>query len=337
MLLPLDRNAVIFMKKLVAVICGGYSGEAEVAAKSAEMVMKNIDRERYRPVLVTLEPLRWYAHTEEGEAEIDKNDFSFETRGVNYRPDLCLIMVHGTPGEDGKLQGYFDMIGMPYTTGSVMNTSLTFNKLFTSRMLRHLGFDAARGMVFRHPSEVDMETVGKELKYPLFVKPNEGGSSLGVSKVKSPDELPAAAALAFSKGSSILIEEFLEGREVTCGVICGAEEFEALAVTEISTKKEFFDFAAKYAYDQTEEITPARIPEEDYALCREISKNIAAAFECRGVVRIDFKYTPGRFRPIEINTVPGMTEYSIVPQQAAASGIDKRELISRMIESARDL
>lgn len=333
-LLPLGRNAVIFMKKLVAVICGGYSGEAEVSEKSAEMVMKNIDRERYRPVLVTLEPLRWYARTEEGEAEIDKNDFSFETSGINYRPDLCLIMVHGTPGEDGKLQGYFDMIGMPYTTGSVMNTSLTFNKLFTSRMLRHLGFDAARGVVLHHISELDVAAIGTDLKYPLFVKPNEGGSSLGVSKVKTPEELPAATELAFSKGSTVLIEEFMGGREVTCGVICGAEGSEALAVTEISTKKEFFDFAAKYAYDQTEEITPAPIPEEDYALCREISLKIATAFECRGVVRIDFKYAPGRFRPIEINTVPGMTEYSIVPQQAAAVGIDKRELISRMIESA---
>jgi len=322
------------MKKLVAIICGGYSGEAEVSIKSAAMVMKNIDRERYRPVIITIEPLRWYAHTEAGEAEVDRNDFSFDISGVNYRPDLCLVMVHGTPGEDGKLQGYFDMIGMPYTTGSVMNTSLTFNKLFTARMLRHLGFDAARGIVLHHISELDTDAIGAELKYPLFVKPNEGGSSLGVSKVKKPEELRAAAELAFSKGSAVLIEEFLSGREVTCGVICGPGTSEALAVTEISTKKEFFDFAAKYAYDQTEEITPAPIPEEDYALCREISARIATAFECRGVVRIDFKYEPGRFRPIEINTVPGMTEYSIVPQQAAAVGIDKKELITRMIESA---
>lgn len=321
------------MQKRVGIVCGGYSGEAEVSKKSAAMVMEHIDRERYLPVLITIDPMSWQAHTAIGPAEIDRNDFSYDEAGVNYRPDTCLIMIHGTPGEDGKLQGYFDMIGMHYSTGSVLNTSLTFNKLFTTRVLRYLGFDAARGVVLHHPDDLDASAVAAELGFPLFVKPNEGGSSLGVSKVKATEELQAAVDLAFSKGSAVLIEEFLSGREVTCGVLCSGKVYEPLAVTEISTKKEFFDYAAKYTYDQTEEITPADLPAADYKKCQELSANIARAFECRGVVRIDYKYSDGRFRPIEINTVPGMTQHSIVPQQAAAVGIDKKTLISRIIEA----
>ncbi len=320
------------MGKRVAVICGGYSGESEVSLKSAAMVMEHIDRERYTPVLVSIEPMRWYAHTAEGHADIDRNDFSYDEGGHNYKPDKCLIMIHGTPGEDGKLQGYFDMIGMAYTTGSVLNTSLTFNKVYTTRLLRHLGFDAAKGVVIHKLAEANAQSLLDELGLPMFVKPNEGGSSLGVSKVKTLEEIPAALELAFSKGNDVIVEEFMGGREVTCGVLCTGGSYEALAITEISTKKEFFDFAAKYNYDQTEEITPADLPKEDYLKCQEISVRIARAFDCKGVVRIDYKYEPGRFRPIEINTVPGMTAFSIVPQQAAVVGIDKKELITRIIE-----
>jgi D-alanine-D-alanine ligase len=296
------------------------------------MVMDHIDRARYIPVLVSIDAMRWVAFTANGEADIDRNDFSYEDAGMNYRPDICLIMIHGTPGEDGKLQGYFDMIGMRYTTGSVLNTSLTFNKLYTSQLLRHIGFDAARGVLLQHPDDLNIEALGTALHYPMFVKPNEGGSSLGVSKVKKADELTAAVALAFSKGSSVIVEEFMKGREVTCGVLCMGNAYKALAITEITTRKEFFDFAAKYQYDQTEEITPADLPEVDYLLCQEISERIARAFDCKGVVRIDFKYEPGRLRPIEINTVPGMTAQSLVPQQAAAVGIDKTALITKIIE-----
>ncbi len=320
------------MSVRVAVVCGGYSGEAEVSMKSAAMVMEHIDRSRFVPVQVVIGPLRWYAFTANGESDIDKQDFSYEENGVNYRPDVCLVMIHGTPGEDGKLQGYFDVIGMPYTTGSVLNLSLTFNKLFTGRMLRQLGFDAARGVLLHHPQEVDVEALEHELGYPMFVKPNEGGSSLGVSKVKQANELPAALELAFSKGGSVIIEEFMGGREITCGVLCTGGVYQALAITEIVTQKEFFDFAAKYSYDQTEEITPAPLPEADYLLCQRVSERIARVFECRGVVRIDYKYEPGRIRPIEINTVPGMTQYSIVPQQAEAVGISKQALITRLVE-----
>ncbi len=320
------------MQKLVGVVCGGYSGEAEVSLKSAQMIMDHIDKELYEPVRIVIEPGNWLVHTPDGPAEIDKNNFSFMHQGRIRRPDLCFIIVHGTPGEDGKLQGYFDMIGMPYNTGGVMNEAITFNKIFTTRLLRQMGFNVAGGVLLNDPSELDAKKVAKQLKFPLFVKPNEGGSSLGVSKVKKVEEIPAAVDLAFSKGSAILIEEFLTGREVTCGVLCEKGKYTALAITEISTKKEFFDYAAKYTYDQTEEITPADLPKKYYQKCQEISEKVAAAFHCQGVVRIDYKFDGKEFYIIEINTVPGMTEHSIVPQQAAAMGIGKTELITRIIE-----
>ncbi len=319
------------MKKLIAVVCGGYSGEAAVSMKSATMVMSQIDRNKYDVVQIVVEKYRWYALTTNGEADIDRNNFSFRENGVSRRPDVCFIIIHGTPGEDGKLQGYFEMIGMPYTTGGVMNMALTFNKVFTTRLLRQMGFYAAGGIVVANPNDLNADAVVAELGLPLFVKPNEGGSSIGASKVKEAAALPAAVAAAHAEGSAVLIESFITGREFTCGVLCTAGKFMALAITEISTKREFFDFAAKYSYDQTEEITPAQLPEKQYEECQRISERIAEAFNCRGVVRIDYKLMDDKFYVIEINTVPGMTEHSIVPQQAAALGIDKPELLSMLI------
>ncbi len=318
--------------KRIAVVYGGYSGEAEISRLSAAMVLKHMDRARYEPIPVSIDAEAWLAHLNGQSLEIDRHDFSYELGGLRHRPDRCLIMIHGSPGEDGTLQGYFDMIGMPYTTGSVLNTALTFNKLYTTRIMRQMGFDAARGIKLNPGSMVDLDGIGEELGYPLFVKPNEGGSSLGVSKVKAPDELQAALDLAFSKGGSALVEEYLSGRELTCGVVCTGGHYQALAITEISTRKEFFDYAAKYDYDQTEEITPAQLDKNDYLRCQNLSVEIARAFDCRGIVRIDYKYDAGNFRPIEINTVPGMTEKSIVPQQAEACGIGKSELITALIE-----
>jgi D-alanine-D-alanine ligase len=322
------------MPQLIGVVCGGYSGEAAVSMKSAAMVMSQIDRVRFEPVQIVIEKTRWYAITPQGEMPVNLNDFSFELSGKRRRPECCFIIVHGTPGEDGKLQGYFDMIGMRYTTGGVLNMSLTFNKVYTTRVLRHMGFHAAGGVLVEHPSQLVVGEVVESLGLPLFVKPNEGGSSIGASKVHTADALPAAVEAAYAEGSAVLIESFLEGREFTCGVICTGGSYKALAITEIATQREFFDFAAKYSYDQTEEITPAPLPADAYALCQRTSERIAEAFQCRGVVRIDYKWCRDQFYAIEINTVPGMTEHSIVPQQAAAVGIGKSELISRMIDEA---
>lgn len=321
------------MKKKVGVVCGGFSGEAVVSMKSAEMIMNYIDKERFDPTLIVISPESWHAVTPSGKSIIDKNDFSYTVDNKKVIPDLCFIIIHGTPGEDGKLQGYFDMIDMPYTSGGVMNTSITFNKIFTTRVLNRMGFNAAAGVIVESIEELDEEAIERELRMPLFVKPNEGGSSLGVSKVKTIGELKLAVELALTKGSQALIEEFLPGREVTCGVLSTQNGPMALEITEISTQKEFFDYAAKYDYDQTVEITPAQIPSHLYEKCQRLSERIYKAFNCKGISRIDYKLDGEEFYVIEINTVPGMTDKSLVPQQAAAMGIDKTALISMIIDA----
>ena len=324
------------MKKKVGVVCGGYSGEAAVSMKSAEMILKNIDRDKFDPIQMVLEPGNWYASIDGNREKIDANDFSFIHENERHRPDLCLIIVHGTPGEDGKLQGYFEMIGMPYTTGGVLNSSLTFNKQFTNDLLRQRGFNTAKNILLHHPDECDADRIVNDLALPVFVKPNRGGSSLGISKVKEKSELREAVEKAYAQKSDVLIEEYLDGREFTCGVICRQNQFQALAVTEIATEREFFDYQAKYTHDQTREITPAELPPELYDECRSMSVKIARSLNCRGVVRIDYKLVKDAFFVIEVNTVPGMTEHSIVPQQAAPLGISKTEIINEMIQTALD-
>ncbi len=321
------------MKKRIGIAYGGYSGEAEVSRKSANMILNNIDRERYEPVEILVEKSGIKAHVKDGLSKVDLNDFSYVDEGLRVRPDLCLIIVHGTPGEDGKLQGYFDMIGMPYTTGSVMNTSLTFSKAFTNNLLKFFGYNSAQGVYLQsmHPGHI--AEIEQKLRYPIIVKPNEGGSSLGISLVREHKDLEPALKLAFELDKAVLIEEYIEGNEYSCGVVNTEDGLEALAITEIRTQKPFFDYKAKYEYDQTEEITPADMPEHLYKKCQEISKEIYAHFNCSGVARVDYRLRGEDFYVIEINTVPGLSEKSIVPQQAEAIGISKKELVTMMIES----
>jgi D-alanine-D-alanine ligase len=323
------------MKKRIGIVCGGHSGEAAVSMRSAEMLLDNINREKYEPFQMVIEKSNWYTLLGNEKKTIDTKDFSFEFNGERIRPEICLVIIHGTPGEDGLLQGYFDMIDMPYTTGSVLNLALTFNKRYTNDVLKERGFHTAKGLLVHSPEKFDQDEVLSKLKLPVFVKPNQGGSSLGISKVNKVEDLKAAVEMAYRENSAILIEEFLDGREFTCGVVCGKDEFKALAVTEIATEREFFDYKAKYELDQTREITPAELPEELYKKCQSTSVAIAKSFECNGVVRIDYKLVDDVFHVIEINTVPGMSLASLVPKQAAAVGISKTELIDLMIESAR--
>jgi D-alanine-D-alanine ligase len=321
------------MKKRIGVVYGGYSGEAEVSRKSASMILNNIDRNKYEPVEILVERNGIRAHVKDGFSKVDLNDFSYKDGSERIKPDLCLIIVHGTPGEDGKLQGYFDMIGMPYTTGSVMNTSLTFSKAFTNNLLKYFGYNSAQGVYLQsmHPGHV--AEIEQKLRYPVIVKPNEGGSSLGISLVREHKDLEPALKQAFELDRAVLIEEYIEGSEYSCGVVNTEEGLKALAITEIRTQKPFFDYKAKYEYDQTEEITPADMPEYLYKKCQEISKEIYAHFNCSGVARIDYRLRGEDFYVIEINTVPGLSEKSIVPQQAEAIGISKKELVTMMIES----
>ncbi|MFN6379686.1 MAG: D-alanine--D-alanine ligase [Flavobacteriales bacterium] len=319
------------MKK-IAVVCGGYSGEAAVSMKSAAMVLNNIDRSLYSPTQVVITRERWYALIDSKEYEVDKNDFSIAASNGKLRFDGAFIIVHGTPGEDGLLQGYFAMLGIPHTTGSVHNMALTFNKKATTRLLGNLGYTVAKSMVLKKHEPYSVSFITQNLGLPCFVKPNCGGSSIGTSRVNLAEELHLALDKAFREDNEVIIEEFVAGTEVTCGVIQYKGKIMALPITEIVSKKEFFDFEAKYQ-GASEEITPARISDTLTQKIQSTCEDIYKKLDCRGMIRIDFLIRGEETFVVEINTVPGFTEQSIIPQQAAVVGISKKELITTVIES----
>lgn len=319
------------MKK-IAVVCGGYSGESVVSMRSAAMVMNNVDRTKYDPVMVVVTRDRWYAEAGEQQIEIDKNDFSFEVNGKKIRFDGVFMIIHGTPGEDGLMQGYFDMLSIPYTTGSVFNMALTFNKKATTRTLASLGFSVAKSTVVKKLEHYSSSFIAQVVGLPCFVKPNCGGSSIGTSRVNKVEEMHAAIDKALREDEQVIIEEFISGTEVTCGVIMLNGKPTALPITEIVSKREFFDFQAKYE-GASEEITPARISAEQEKRVKEIAEDIYSKLDCRGMIRVDFLLPGAEPFVVEVNTVPGFSEASIIPQQAGVFGLSKKDLISAVIES----
>ncbi|MEZ4799402.1 MAG: D-alanine--D-alanine ligase [Flavobacteriales bacterium] len=321
------------MKKVIAVVCGGYSGEAVVSMKSADMVMNNIDKERFEPVKVIIGRGEWYAEYSGEHLSVDKNDFTIRFQNKTIRFDGAFIIVHGTPGEDGRLQGYFSMIGIPHTTGDVLNMSLTFNKKATTRLIGQFGYLVAKSLVLKKSEPYSVSFIVQNVGLPCFVKPNCGGSSIGTSRVNKAEELHLALDKAFAEDQEVIIEEFVAGTEVTCGVIQYEGKITALPITEIVSKKEFFDFEAKYQ-GASDEITPARISEELTSKVQNACEDIYKKLDCRGMIRVDFLLRGNDAFVVEVNTVPGFTEASIIPQQAAARGIDKTSLISAVIDSS---
>jgi len=316
----------------IAVVCGGYSGEAEVSMRSAAMVMEHIDLNLYSPVKIVIQKDRWYAEWKGSEWEVNRNDFSVMLDGEKHQFDGAFIIVHGTPGENGLLQGYFEMVGIPYTTGDVLNMSITFNKKATTTYLKSLGFSVAESVVLYKGENWDSDSILQHVGLPCFVKPNNGGSSIGTSKVKDPSQLSAAIDKAFQEDGQVIIESFLAGTEVTCGVIQWEGKVKALPMTEIVTENEFFDYEAKYK-GQSNEITPARIEKALFDEIQRLSEKIYIQLKCRGMIRVDFIIQQGVPHVVEVNTVPGFSAASIIPQQAACVRIDKTTLISAVIQS----
>jgi len=321
-----------FVMKKVAVVCGGYSGEAVVSLRSAQMVMDNIDRSRFVPTKVIIDKLSWKAEWEGVTYPIDRNDFTFTAKGTKHRFDGVFMIIHGTPGEDGLLQGYFEILGIPVTTGSVYTQALTFNKKATTRVLSSMGFHTARSLQIKAWEPYSSSFIVQHVGLPCFVKPNCGGSSLGTSRVNSAEELHLALDMAFQVDDHVIIEEFIGGIEVTCGVIIRTGQVMALPITEIVSKTEFFDFKAKYE-GLSEEITPARLSPELTTNIQDLSQDIYRKLECRGMIRVDYIIKDTTPYVIEVNTTPGFSEASIIPQQAAVVGISKTELISAVIDS----
>ncbi|MBX3239688.1 MAG: D-alanine--D-alanine ligase [Chitinophagaceae bacterium] len=325
------------MKPNIAFVTGGYSGEAVVSYQSALTIEKNLDRKKYNIYTIDITREGWF-YTADGEKQVvDKNEFTIKSGGKTIHFDAVLIGIHGTPGEDGKLQGYFDMLDLPYTSCDAATSALTFNKSYTVSIAAFRGIAVARSVLLIRGQFENADKLIAGLKFPVFVKPNNGGSSIGMSRVNSAsEELGFAIEKAFKEDDQVLIEEFIEGREFTIGVFKKGGKIITLPITEVISKKEFFDYEAKYTKGMAEEITPAVIPGD---LADKISGNainVYRVFNCSGIVRMDFIYKEAEGVPylLEINTVPGQSEASLVPQQVRAMGWTLTEFYSALIEEA---
>lgn len=326
---------LLMTKSTIAFVTGGYSGEAVISYKSAITIENNIDTDKYDVYKIDIHPTGWWYETPEGEEiAVDKNDFSIKINGNKITFDAVLIGIHGTPGEDGKLQGYFDMLKIPYSSCNAATSALTFNKRYTVAVAAFGGLHVAKSLhLFKH-TKVCANEILQQLQLPVFVKPNNGGSSIGMSKVNEASALEAALEKAFNEDEQVLVEEFIKGREFTIGVFKTHGEIITLPITEIKSKKDFFDYEAKYVAGMSEEVTPAVVDEEIAEKVRANARKVYQLLDCRGIVRIDFIYNEANGQPymLEVNTVPGQSEASIVPQQVKAMGWTLKEFYSALIE-----
>ena len=303
------------MKK-VAVIEGGYSKEKAISIKSAKTVFDNLDRTKFYPVRVLIHENEWTAYDDKGRYSIDKNDFSFVKNGTKHNFEYAFIVIHGTPGEDGKLQGYLDMVGTPYNTSSAAITSLTFQKFHCNQFLKNYGINVPEAVLIKPEDVINYRKIIDKVKLPCFVKPTDGGSSFGVTKVKRESELLPATKEAFDYGKEVVVEQSIEGREVTCGVYRDSEGVKVLPITEIISENEYFDYDAKY-HGKSKEVTPAELTELMTNEIQSLTKEIYGILGMKGIVRMDYIVNDGGIPfLIEINSVPGMSKESIVPQMA---------------------
>jgi len=323
----------------VAVLAGGYSGEAEISIKSAATVLDHIDRQRFTPTLIHIDEKCWWVENAEGNkaGEIDKSNFTWtDSLDQIHSFDIAYIIVHGTPGEDGRIQAYLEDLNIPFTTGSSASVKRTFNKFATTSLLRDNGFTVGSSIVVEDASLIGEQLTTKitsAVGYPCFIKPNNGGSSLGISKVVTAAEVDTALRLAFDTGcNSVIVESLLKGREFSMGVVPSSTGVPtAMPITEIVTDNEFFDYEAKYE-GASDEITPADIPESAKRLMQEAGEKAYNLLECRGMVRIDFILVNGETPAIlEVNSVPGFSSVSILPQQLAHAGIPIKHMLTRAL------
>lgn len=313
----------------IAVVYGGFSSEGIISEKSAKNIVAALEGNEYEVVKVKITKNEWVADIGDG-VPIDKNDFSYLVKGKKFLFDKAFITIHGTPGEDGRLQGYFDIIGLPYINSGVTASALTFDKWMTNRFLEHAGIPSAKAILIRKGQTIDPQEVVKKLGLPCFVKPNDCGSSFGISKVKKTEDIESAIENAFKEGEVAVIESFLDGTEVTCGAYKGSNGIVILPPTEIVSDGEFFDFAAKYE-GKSKEITPARISKNLTEKISITTKKIFELINLSGLIRVDFIVTNDTPHVIEVNTTPGMSDASIVPQQIKAAGKTLSEVFNEIL------
>ena len=323
------------MKKTIALITGGFTGEAVISLKSAAQIEQNLDAAKFEVYKIIISPESWYYEFNGQVVVVDKNDFSLVVGGKKILFDAVFVGLHGSPGEDGKLQGYFDMLGIPYTSCDALTSAISMNKGYTKAIVADIpDLYVAKSCQFFADKAENATLIEQSLKLPYFVKPNNGGSSIGMSKVNASAELPRALTSAFKEDTQVLVEEFIKGREFTIGVYLGKNGVQVLPATEIISSKEFFDFEAKYTPSVSEEITPGRMTEEEKVRVEAVVRTIYNKLNCRGVVRIDYilEEGSGNFYFIEINTVPGQSENSIIPQQVRATGRSVQDFYTELLE-----
>lgn len=326
------------LKRTIAIVCGGDSSEHDVSMHSAQGLYSFFDKERYNIYIVDVKGIDWHVELEDGtSAPIDKNDFSFIENGKHIEFDYAYITIHGAPGENGIMQGYFDLIHLPYSTSSVLVEALTFDKYVLNNYLRGFGVNVADSILLRRGEEYNEEEIEKSLGMPCFVKPAADGSSFGVSKVKNIDQLAPALRVAFMESDEVMIEGFLDGTEISQGVYKTKDKSIVFPATEVVTSNEFFDYNAKYN-GQVQEITPARInPDTAKRVAAETSR-IYDILHANGIIRIDYIISKDKegndvINMLEINTTPGMTATSFIPQQVRAAGLDIKEVLSEIVEN----
>ncbi|WP_106832313.1 D-alanine--D-alanine ligase [Parabacteroides pacaensis] len=321
------------MKKNIAIVSGGDSSEIVVSLKSAEGIYSFIDKNKYNLYIAIVKKGEWCVRQENGETTpIDKNDFSFRKGNEIVHFDFAYITIHGTPGENGLLQGYFEMIGLPYSSCNVLVSALTFDKHVCKNYLKGFGIKVADSVYLHKGEVIKAEEIVKKLGLPVFVKPNADGSSFGVTKVKEIAQLQDALAKAFQEDNEVLIERFLNGTEVTCGCYKVKGKSVVFPLTEVVTENEFFDFDAKYN-GQVSEITPARIATELTEKVQLLTSEIYDLLGAKGIIRVDYIIEDGEPYMLEVNTTPGMTATSFIPQQVRAAGLDIKEVMNEIIEN----
>lgn len=322
-------------KKTIAIICGGDTSEHDVSMRSAAGIESFLDKERYIIYKVEIRAGRWEALLPDGNrSAVDHNDFTFVDGERQIKPDFAYITIHGAPGENGVLQGYFDLIGMPYSTCNILVEAMTYDKFVLNNYMRGMGVSVADSLTVKigHDKEVSDEDILSRIGLPCFVKPARGGSSFGTTKVKTADALRPAIELALKEGEDVMVEAFLQGTEITCGCYKTRKSSVVFPITEVVTENEFFDYDAKYN-GQVDEITPARISERLTERVQTLTSMIYDILGCSGIIRIDYIITAGdKINLLEVNTTPGMTATSFIPQQVRAAGLDIKDVLTEIIE-----
>ena len=326
------------MKKNIALVAGGYSGEYGISIKTAITIENNIDKEKYNVYKIILDKNNWKHTTLSGETvEVDRKDFSLTIDGQHIVFDTVFVAVHGTPGEDGKFQGYLEMLDIPFTSCNAIVSGLTFNKIYCNRVISQSGLvHVSKSIQVIKNRRISPDEIFEQVSLPVFVKPAEGGSSLATTKVKTPEELGPALEAVFAIEAQAMVEEFVKGREFSIGVYRVGDKLTALPVTEIISTKEFFDYEAKYTPGVTNEVTPAQLEPEFAGLIANTARKIYDTLNCKGICRVDFilEELTNHLYFLEINTIPGQSENSIVPQQVRASGLTLMEFYGSLIEES---